>query len=79
MGVLSDPSEIVGHPAFREIVSLGMPVVPLLLGDLEQRPRLWVWALAEITDENPVPPSDRGRIGKMTEAWLAWGWAKGYR
>lgn len=78
-GVLSDPAAIIGHPAFRQLVGLGLAVVPLLLRDLEERPRLWVWALPEITGENPVPPGDGGRIAKMTEAWLAWGRAKGYR
>jgi hypothetical protein len=74
--VLSDDAAIVGHPAFREIVSLGDAVIPLVLRDLEQRPRLWVWALAEITGENPVPAGDRGNITRMTEAWLNWGRAK---
>jgi hypothetical protein len=77
--VLSNDSEIVDHPAFREIVGMGEAVVPLMLRDLEQRPRLWVWALPEITGENPVPITDRGNIAKMGEAWLRWGRAKGYR
>ena len=40
-GYLSDPSDIVNHPAFQEIIRMGDPVVPLLLRDLEDRPRLW--------------------------------------
>jgi hypothetical protein len=78
-GVLSDDTEIVDHPAFREIVAMGEAVVPLMLRDLEQRPRLWVWALPEMTRENPVPSADRGNIARMSEAWLRWGRAKGYR
>ncbi len=75
---LSSASKIIGHPAFREIVNMGEPVVPLLLRDLEKEPSFWVWVLWEITGADPVPPSDRGNIAKMTDAWLCWGRAKGY-
>ena len=78
-GHLSSHSAIVSHPAFREIVSLGEPVVPLMLRDLAERPRLWVWALPEITGADPVPPGDGGRISKMSEAWLPWGREHGYQ
>jgi hypothetical protein len=78
-GVLSDDADIVEHPAFREIIGMGEAVVPLMLRDLEQRPRLWVWALPQITGEDPVPVPDRGNIARMSEAWLRWGKAKGYR
>src|ERR1700675_740126 len=72
-GYLSSYTGIVEHPAFREIIRLGEPVVPLMLRDLEERPRLWVWALPELTGADPVPPQDGGNIAKMTEAWLRWG------
>jgi hypothetical protein len=78
-GYLSSCSDIVEHPAFREIIGLGKAVVPFLLRDLEERPRLWVWALPEITGENPVSPNEGGNIGKMSEAWLRWGRANGYQ
>ncbi len=70
--VLSNPNLITNHWAFQEIIRMGEPVVPLLLRDLEQEPHLWVWALPEITGENPVSPSDAGNIRKMSEAWLHW-------
>ncbi len=78
-GYLSSYPDIVAHPAFREIVCMGEAVVPLMLRDLEERPRLWVWALPEITGANPVAVADEGNIRKMSEAWLHWGRAKGYR
>src|SRR5262249_10582837 len=67
---LSDTGKIINHPSFQEIIALGEPVVPLLLKDLESTPSFWVWALSEITGENPVPEADGGNIRKMTEAWL---------
>lgn len=69
----SSYTEIVEHPAFQEIVKLGEAVVPLMLRDLEQAPRLWVWALPTITGENPVLPEDAGKIAKMSDAWVRWG------
>ena len=42
---LSSTSKIVNHAAFQEIIGLGQAVVPLMLRDMEERPRLWVWAL----------------------------------
>ncbi len=78
-GHLSSSSKIIGHPAFREIIDMGQAVVPFMLRDLEQKPRLWVWALPEITGDDPVPVADRGDIVKMTAAWLHWAKAHGYR
>ena len=78
-GYLSDPNEIVNHPAFQEIIRLGDAVVPFMMRDLEERPRLWVWALPDITGADPAPAADRGNIRKMTEAWLRWGKEHGYQ
>ena len=77
-GHLSSTTRLVAHPAFREIVALGAAVVPVMLRDLQERPRLWVWALAEITGADPVPASDRGDIARMTEAWLSWAHRNGW-
>ena len=79
VGHLSSYTALVSHPAFREIVSLGEAVVPLMLRDLAERPRLWVWALPEITGADPVAPGDGGKIAKMSEAWLRWGREHGYQ
>jgi hypothetical protein len=74
---LSDAKRIIEHAAFRQIITLGMDVVPFLLHDLQAQPSLWVWALPGITGEHPVPISDAGNIRKMSDAWLQWGRAKG--
>lgn len=78
-GHLSSSSKIIGHPAFRDIIHMGQAVIPFMLRDLEQQPRLWVWALPEITGADPVPVADRGDIVKMTEAWLRWAKEHGFR
>jgi hypothetical protein len=74
---LSDPRRIINHPAFQQIIALGNEVVPFLLRDLQARPSLWVWALPEITGQDPVPASDAGNIRKMSDAWVQWGRAQG--
>lgn len=79
IGHVSAYTVIVNHPAFREIVSMGDAVVPLMLRDLEERPGLWVWALPEITGADPVSPGDGGKIAKMSAAWLGWGRDNGYQ
>src|SRR2546421_198291 len=78
-GHLSSYTDIAQHPAFQEIIRMGHQVVPLMLRDLESEPRLWVWALPEITGANPVPSADAGNIARMSEAWLRWGKANGYQ
>jgi hypothetical protein len=78
VGHLSSTTRRVQHPTYRTIIALGPKVVPLLLRELKQRPGHWFAALRELTDADPVPPSDRGKIGRMTEAWLRWGEERGY-
>lgn len=77
-GCSSSSTLLRSHPAFLEIISLGDAVVPFMLTDLQERPRLWVWALPQITGTDPVPAEDRGNIAKMSAAWLRWGREHGY-
>jgi hypothetical protein len=63
---------------YQRIIGMGMPVVPLLLEELEREPDQWFWALESITEENPVPPAAAGRIREMAAAWIEWGRARGF-
>ncbi|MBI1830418.1 MAG: hypothetical protein HYR84_03095 [Planctomycetes bacterium] len=69
---LSSTTARNNHPAYREIISLGPEVVPLLLRDLEDNQTHWFCALREITGANPIPESAAGNVPKMAEAWLRW-------
>lgn len=69
---LSSTTAIANHPAYQEIIQMGPPVVPLILDELRREPGWWFAALRAITGENPVPHEDRGRLTRMTEAWLRW-------
>jgi hypothetical protein len=74
---ISSSSDLVAHPAFQEIVSLGPAVIPLLLRKLENRTGHWHRALRRITGIDPVPAADRGTIAKSAEAWMKWGKEQG--
>jgi len=76
---LSSASKRDEHPAYREIIALGLPVVPFLLHDLQTNQRHWFTALSSITGANPIPKQDAGNIQKMVDAWLDWGKKAGFR
>jgi type I restriction enzyme M protein len=63
------------HSAYREIIALGRPVVPLILAELNRTPDHWFIALHEITKASPVPDGARGNLAEMTKAWVKW-WEK---
>ncbi|HEY9596775.1 MAG TPA: hypothetical protein V6D33_03815, partial [Cyanophyceae cyanobacterium] len=75
---MSSTAQSSQHPAYREIISMGTQVVPLLLQELKRNPLYWLFALSEITGENPVKPEQRGRVKQMAEAWIEWGKNQGY-
>src|SRR5262249_54451372 len=43
------------HPSYLHIISLGRPVLPLLLAELRTRPDHWLVALNAITGSDPAP------------------------
>ena len=64
--------DMVSHSAFKEITSMGPRVVPWIIRDLKSHPDFLVLALPAIVGEDPVPPSARGKIGEIVNAWLTW-------
>lgn len=79
-GASSSPTRITNCPSYRRIVLFGDRFLRLILRDLEQRaePDHWFAALREITDQDPVPPKDRGNRRLMAKAWLIWARKQGY-
>jgi hypothetical protein len=75
---VSSSSDLVAHPAFREIVEMGPAIVPLLLRELSKRTGHWHRALRRVTGVDPVALTDAGNIDKAAEAWLKWGKENGY-
>ena len=75
---LSSPSSITNNDTYLKIISMGEPVIPLILQDLQERGGYWYRALRILSDEDPAPPESRGEVPKMKEAWLRWGRDRGY-
>lgn len=75
----SSVTAIAMHPAYQQIIGLGEPALPLIFGELRRAPDHWFWALQAITGENPVPDTHAGDVEAMTNDWLSWGDAHGYR
>lgn len=76
--MMSSASKMASHPAYQSIISMGPPVVPLILRELERETDHWFFALRALTGDDPVPPEDVGNVRKMREAWLAYGRAHGF-
>jgi hypothetical protein len=69
---ISNISQLIGHPAYQEIVAMGDSALPLILEDLEQEPDFWFSALRQITGAEPVQAEDSGKMQVMAQRWLDW-------
>ena len=69
---LSFVNQKTEHPAFRRIVAMGDPAIPLILAELRRHPDFLFLALQEITGE-PTPLAATGNPQAMISAWLEWG------
>ena len=76
---LASIREMVLHPAYQQIVGMGLSALPFIFAELEREPNHWFWALRAITGEDPVPPEHRGNVSQMAQAWLQWAERKGIR
>ena len=78
-GHLSVAGQIAKHHAYRRIIDMGEPAIPLILRDLREKPNHWFLALSAIANEAPeVSETDKGDMQAITEAWIIWGKDKGY-
>ena len=65
-------------PAYQFIIGMGPKVLPYILRELAKKDEDWYWALRAISQENPIPPDQRGKRSIMRQLWLQWGVAKKY-
>ena len=75
---LSSATRISEHASYQAIIALGIPVIPLILEDLQAAPDHSFIALRKITGANPVLTEDVGKVTKMQDAWIRWGMEEGY-
>ena len=64
---------MLGHSAYRQIVAMGAPVVPLIVAEMRAGRLHWSAALQDITGEDPAAGAQSPQAA--TDAWL--GWARG--
>jgi hypothetical protein len=74
---VSSMTDIVMHSSYQAIIKMGPDVISILLRDMKENGRIWFTALAQLACENPIKPSDAGRVDRMTTSWLKWGKQKG--
>ncbi len=74
---LSNTAQMAMLEPYQRIIGMGPPVVPLILEELRREPDHWFWALAAITEEDPVPPESAGKVRLMAQAWIEWGERQG--
>lgn len=73
----SSVHRVAMHPDYQRIIGLGPAVVPLILNEMAERQGHWFWALVALTGEDPA--REMTTLKDATEAWLAWGQARGLR
>lgn len=73
---VSSAHEFVLHPAYLEIIGMGLPALPFIFRRLSQSPAPWFPALRAIVGFDPgdgAPDADAALT-----AWIDWGRAHGY-
>lgn len=74
---MSNTGQMTLLKSYLGIIGIGEPAVPLLLEELKREPNHWFCALESITEEDPVPVEDKGRVERMAAAWVEWGVRRG--
>lgn len=74
---LSSP-KMFENKHYRNIISLGIIVVPSIIKKLKEEPAHLFEALVEITGQDPVPESHWGDAEQMAQDWISW-WEKRQR
>ncbi|MDP4198477.1 MAG: hypothetical protein Q8922_00935 [Bacteroidota bacterium] len=71
--------DILINQHYRWMVSLGEPLVPILLRELALDPSpIWATLLFDINRINPVPPEERQDFRKVVGRWREWGYKEKY-
>ena len=77
-GHTSSVTRMAKIAAYQRIIAMGKVAVPLILAELRRKPDHYFLALNAITEADPIPPTSRGKINEMANAWLQWGADRGY-
>jgi hypothetical protein len=69
--LISSTSQLLDHPAYRKIISLGRPAAYLVLRELQNDSGRWFHALKYMTGEDASEGLTDYKPAK--DAWLEWG------
>jgi len=72
----SSAHEFVAHPAYLEVIGMGLQVLPFLFERLPSKPAPWFPALRAIVGEDVADGAETAEAAMR--AWLEWGLARGY-
>src|SRR5262249_59056771 len=61
------------HPAYRQLIEMGEPAIPLILADLARQPSHPFWVLRDITNQNPADPAVAENFLDVIDSWITWG------
>lgn len=64
------------NPAYKAILDMREPAIPLILNELKRNPDRWFAALEKLTGENPA--KDAVNFYEAVDRWVAWGIANEY-
>jgi hypothetical protein len=76
---VSSVSDMVLHPAYQRIMSMGKPALPLILQELRRELDHWFYALEFIVGtEGKDVAQGADTLEDARSAWLEWGYKNGY-
>jgi hypothetical protein len=64
------------NPAYKAILEMKSPAIPLILNELKRNPDRWFSALEKLTGANPA--KDAVNFYEAVDQWVAWGIANEY-
>lgn len=70
-GIYSSPTKRFLHEDYQIIMTMGEPVIPMILKRLQTNPSDWFWALKHFARRDVAAGCDN--FQDAVDAWLAWG------
>jgi hypothetical protein len=61
------------HPAYKQIIAMGEPALPLIFKELERRPAYWFWAIDAIVGHGILPEGFQGNFDRTLALYKEWG------
>jgi hypothetical protein len=73
---LSSSAKIAMHPAYQQMIGLGLEALPFIFREMSQPSASWFWALRAIVGQDIA--ASHNDVVHASRAWLSWGIEQGY-